>query len=163
MVLKKNFRQISFLHVYHHVTIFLIWWFIIYAYPCGDCEIFFFFFFFSGRDSPPISLFHSPAYFSASQNSFVHVVMYSYYLMSMLKIPTPWKKVITYVQMLQFVLNVGQAAYYLYWLKQEPALPMRILLVYCISLLILFNNYLQGQKREAKRAKAKADEVKKAQ
>jgi fucose permease len=33
MALKQNFRQISFLHVYHHSSIFVIWWFIISYVP----------------------------------------------------------------------------------------------------------------------------------
>ena len=43
-----------------------------------------------------------------------------------------------------------QATYYLLWLKKEPALPMQILLTYCLSLLILFYNYLTQSKKKAK-------------
>ena len=114
MVLKKNFHQITFLHIYHHVSIFLIWWFIILAYPFGDCEQLIFFRFLRLKlqpSSPPSShLAFFLAYFGASQNSFVHVVMYSYYFMSLLKIPVPWKQYITYMQMLQFVMNVVQVS-----------------------------------------------------
>ncbi|CAG8685827.1 163_t:CDS:2, partial [Acaulospora colombiana] len=36
MVLKKNNHQVSFLHVYHHSTIFVIWWWVIYVAPTGE-------------------------------------------------------------------------------------------------------------------------------
>ena len=36
MVLKKNDRQISFLHIYHHTTIFAIWWLVTYMAPGGE-------------------------------------------------------------------------------------------------------------------------------
>jgi elongation of very long chain fatty acids protein 4 len=36
MVLKRNMRQITFLHVYHHSSIALIWWIIAYHAPGGE-------------------------------------------------------------------------------------------------------------------------------
>src|SRR5690348_12363503 len=36
MALKKNYHQITFLHIYHHVTIFPIWWAIVYFAPGGE-------------------------------------------------------------------------------------------------------------------------------
>ena len=36
MLLKGNVKQVSFLHVYHHVSISCIWWAIAYAAPGGD-------------------------------------------------------------------------------------------------------------------------------
>ncbi|KAG0195576.1 hypothetical protein BGX28_001063, partial [Mortierella sp. GBA30] len=36
MVLKKNNRQISFLHVYHHCSIFTIWWLVTFVAPNGE-------------------------------------------------------------------------------------------------------------------------------
>lgn len=60
MVLRKKNNQISFLHVYHHCL--LIWaWFAVCKFAAGG-----------------------DAYFGALANSFIHVVMYSYYLMSLL-------------------------------------------------------------------------------
>ena len=51
MMLKHNYRQVSFLHLYHHGTIFVIWFIVTMEGPGGD------------------------AYFSAMLNSGVHVVM----------------------------------------------------------------------------------------
>jgi len=56
MALKQNYHQISFLHLYHHTSIFAIWWIIVFFAPGGE------------------------GYFSAMLNSFIHVLMYSYYL-----------------------------------------------------------------------------------
>jgi hypothetical protein len=53
MVLKKNNRQISFLHVYHHATTFFpVWWANVKFGPGGE------------------------AYFCCAFNSFIHVLMY---------------------------------------------------------------------------------------
>jgi len=42
------------------------------------------------------------AYFGALLNSWIHVMMYSYYTLSLLKIRCPWKKYLTMAQLLQF-------------------------------------------------------------
>jgi elongation of very long chain fatty acids protein 4 len=70
--------QVSFLHVYHHVSIAWAWWYALYAWPGGD------------------------AYFGALLNSIIHVMMYSYYTLSLCKISCPWKRYLTQAQLLQF-------------------------------------------------------------
>eukprot|EP01018_Ginkgo_biloba_P039873 Gb_35879 [translate_table: standard] len=95
MLLKRNVRQITVLHVYHHVSIAIIWWIIAHHAPGGD------------------------AYFSAAMNSAVHVVMYFYYLLSSILRSNQklrikylfWGKYLTQVQMIQFGLNMVQAYY----------------------------------------------------
>jgi len=42
------------------------------------------------------------AYFGALLNSWIHVMMYSYYTLSLLKIRCPWKRYLTQSQLLQF-------------------------------------------------------------
>eukprot|EP00529_Nitzschia_sp_RCC80_P031283 CAMPEP_0113484572 /NCGR_PEP_ID=MMETSP0014_2-20120614/24030_1 /TAXON_ID=2857 /ORGANISM="Nitzschia sp." /LENGTH=357 /DNA_ID=CAMNT_0000378177 /DNA_START=423 /DNA_END=1496 /DNA_ORIENTATION=- /assembly_acc=CAM_ASM_000159 len=78
MVLRGRMDQVSFLHVYHHVSIAWAWWFAMVCYPGGD------------------------AYFGALLNSWIHVMMYSYYTLSLLKFSCPWKKYLTQAQLLQF-------------------------------------------------------------
>ncbi|KAL7563403.1 hypothetical protein ACA910_016501 [Epithemia clementina (nom. ined.)] len=78
MVLRGRMDQVSFLHVYHHTSISAAWWFGLKVYPGGD------------------------AYFGALLNSFIHVLMYSYYAMALLKIRCPWKKYLTLAQLVQF-------------------------------------------------------------
>jgi len=70
MVLRKKHQQITFLHMYHHLLI--IWsWFFVCKYACGG-----------------------DAYFGMFCNSLIHVFMYSYYGLALLKINTPWKKMV---------------------------------------------------------------------
>lgn len=134
MVLKKNNHQVSFLHVYHHIATFMIWWVVIYYAPGGD------------------------TYFSAAQNAFIHVLMYGYYLLASLKFPCPWKKYLTQAQMLQFVFNCIQSAYVLYYPTPYPKFLAVVLLVYMISLLFLFGNFYvksNSARGRAERAKQK--------
>lgn len=77
IVRKKN-NQLSFLHKYHHSTMFLIWWVAARFVPGGSVVI-------------PVTC-----------NSFVHVLMYSYYGLS--AIPSMqkflwWKKHLTMIQL----------------------------------------------------------------
>lgn len=37
-ILRKKFTQVSFLHVYHHCTMFILWWIGIKWVPGGQCE-----------------------------------------------------------------------------------------------------------------------------
>lgn len=82
MVLRGRIDQVSFLHVYHHTSISIAWWVALKFHPGGD------------------------VYFGALLNSFIHVLMYSYYAMTLLKIRCPWKRYLTQAQLLQFTLVV---------------------------------------------------------
>lgn len=57
MIVRKKDDQVSFLHVYHHATIYTIWWINIKYSPGGE------------------------VFQSAAMNSIVHVVMYTYYFL----------------------------------------------------------------------------------
>lgn len=87
MVFNKKKKQVSFLHVYHHVLIMWSWWAVC-VWGCGGL-----------------------AWFSAMMNSLIHVVMYGYYTLAALKLPCPWKKNITQMQLGQFVLCMSSAVY----------------------------------------------------
>jgi len=140
MILKKNDRQITFLHVYHHFSIFMIWWLVVYIAPNGE------------------------AYFSAALNSAVHVVMYAYYLSTTLSFPIRFiKRYITLFQMTQFTMMMTQATYDILYFKvlrrdiknDYPFLPTAILWVYMWTMLGLFANFFRADRRrevEAKRA-----------
>jgi|UPI000581ACCB elongation of very long chain fatty acids protein 4 len=78
MVLRGKMDQVSFLHVYHHTSISWAWWFGLKLHPGGD------------------------GYFGALLNSWIHVMMYSYYTFSLLKVHCPWKRYLTQAQLLQF-------------------------------------------------------------
>jgi len=151
MALKKNNHQISFLHVYHHTSIFFIWWIICYFAPGGE------------------------SYFSAALNSFIHVLMYGYYLWSSLagkpkdeKRPRPtepayYKRYITNMQMLQFTVMFIQAVSDLFIAppKDYPKFAAWILFYYMMTMLGLFANfyigaYLRGGKKRQAAAEAAA-------
>ena len=68
MLLKGNLNQVSFLHVYHHLSISMIWWAIAYSAPGGD------------------------AWYSAALNSLVHVAMYTYYFLASLSSSAEFRK-----------------------------------------------------------------------
>ena len=82
MVLRGNMAQVSFLHVYHHFSISWAWWIALTYCPAGD------------------------SYFGALLNSWIHVLMYSYYALTLLGIPCPWKRYLTQAQLLQFTTVV---------------------------------------------------------
>ncbi|XP_032511279.2 elongation of very long chain fatty acids protein 7-like [Danaus plexippus] len=85
-VLRHKFNQVSFLHVYHHTGMVILTWAATTYYPGG----------------------HGTAV--GQINSFVHIVMYSYYLLTIampqIKNNLWWKKYITQLQILQFLLCV---------------------------------------------------------
>ncbi|XP_063925043.1 very long chain fatty acid elongase 4-like [Zophobas morio] len=79
MVLRKKNNQISFLHTYHHITTFAMAWYGGAYYPGGL------------------------AFYVGVGNTFVHSVMYLYYLVSSLQYKSVlwWKKYITILQLVQ--------------------------------------------------------------
>ena len=88
MMLKRNYHQVSFLHVYHHSSIFLIWWLVTFLAPTGE------------------------AWYSAMLNSFIHVIMYGYYFSAAIGFRGVdfVKRYITMMQMTQFVTMMGQVS-----------------------------------------------------
>jgi len=82
-VLRKKNNQVSFLHVYHHSTAVGIWWVATKFAPGGE------------------------AYYPQAFNSFVHVIMYSYYFLSAMGPAMQpylwWKKYMTSLQLVQHV------------------------------------------------------------
>ncbi|MXQ97816.1 hypothetical protein E5288_WYG013834 [Bos mutus] len=119
-ILRKNNHQITVLHVYHHASMLNIWWFVMNWVPCG----------------------HS--YFGATLNSFIHVLMYSYYGLSSIPSMRPylwWKKYITQGQLLQFVLTIIQTSCGVIWPCTFPLGWLYFQIGYMISLITLFTNF----------------------
>ncbi|CAF1104585.1 unnamed protein product [Brachionus calyciflorus] len=124
MIIRKRFIQVTFLHVFHHSTMLLIWWVVISWIPAGQ------------------------AYFGASLNCVVHVFMYTYYAFSVipsLKDKLWWKKYITTFQLVQFVITFSHTCYGIYktWNGQcsFPMWGQYLLGSYMIIMLILFTNF----------------------
>jgi elongation of very long chain fatty acids protein 4 len=117
------------------------------------------------------------AYFSAALNSFVHVVMYGYYLWATYapKVaegkrpgplhPTFYKRYITSMQMTQFAVMMIQAAYDLIFPSHYPRFCVWILFIYMWTMLALFGNFFiqsyirggnKGGKKDGKKEGKKA-------
>ncbi|XP_068613215.1 very long chain fatty acid elongase 5-like [Brachionichthys hirsutus] len=119
-VLRKNNHQITFLHVFHHASMLNIWWFAMNWIPCG----------------------HS--YLGASLNSFIHVLMYSYYGLSVVPAVRPylwWKKYITQLQLTQFFVTASQTMLAIIWPCGFPMGWLYFQISYMIVLSILFTNF----------------------
>merc|ERR1719440_2727366 len=86
MIVKSNWRQVSFLHVYHHSSIFLIYW--LNANAFYDADI----------------------YFTIVLNGAIHFIMYGYYFATAfnVKVPIFIKKPITNAQLIQFCCTEAQ-------------------------------------------------------
>ncbi|XP_060813245.1 elongation of very long chain fatty acids protein 7-like [Bombus pascuorum] len=80
-ILRKKQQQVSFLHVYHHTGMAIGSWAATKFLPGGHIT------------------------FLGTLNSFVHMVMYTHYLATSLRISKPWwKKYVTQLQLTQFCL-----------------------------------------------------------
>lgn len=113
MILKHNIRQISFLHIFHHSSMVLL---SDYAYNVSPWA--------------PISVV-------VFLNSFVHIWMYLYYAISVVKQVDPsWKRHITHLQLIQFfigiVFSIPGYLYHGFCIYS---------LLYPASMIILFSNY----------------------
>lgn len=120
MVLRKKNVQITFLHVFHHSSMLVIWWIVISWIPSGQ------------------------AYFGAALNSLVHIFMYSYYALSVipsLKDKLWWKKYITTIQLVQFVITFTHTSLGLYKTCDFPLWGQLLLFFYMIIMMILFSNF----------------------
>ncbi|XP_069075512.1 very long chain fatty acid elongase 2 [Pleurodeles waltl] len=119
-VLRKKNSQITFLHVYHHATMFNIWWCVMNWIPCGQ------------------------SFFGPTLNSFIHVLMYSYYGLSV--IPSMhkylwWKKYLTQAQLIQFLMTITHT---LSAVVKPCGFPFGCLIFqssYMTTLVILFVNF----------------------
>ncbi|CAL9689135.1 unnamed protein product [Knipowitschia caucasica] len=120
-ILRKKDNQLTFLHVYHHATMIFNCWVGIKYVPGGQ------------------------NFFIGLVNSLVHVVMYLYYGMSALGPGMGkylwWKRYLTFLQLLQFLLVTGHSAYNLFADCDYPDLVNALQVAYALSLTALFCNF----------------------
>lgn len=132
--LRGSFRQLTTLHVYHHVSITLVTAAFIRHDVNGDCTL------------------------AALANSFIHVLMYSHYFCSAFGLKTPWRKHLTSLQLLQFVGIFAQST--LAWLRGPscgfPDWMKAMMICYQISMLALFGQFFVGAYAKPKASKPKA-------
>jgi len=137
MVLRAKNSQMTFLHCYHHVLMIWAWYAVIKNHCGGD------------------------GWFGAWANSFIHILMYGYYLMTALQIPCPWKKVMTQMQMVQFCICFTHAWLCVYY-GSVPTWICLVQVYVMINMLVLFGNFYRKKyaanpnpsagEREAKKA-----------
>lgn len=116
MILRKKNNQISFLHCYHHILLIWAWFLVCKVEAGGDC------------------------YFGAAVNSFIHVIMYGYYTLALLRFKGLPKQLITNCQMLQFCLCLSHSIYVVIKGNMPVILPLAQAFV-MINMLVLFGNF----------------------
>ena len=140
IVLGKKWRQLSFLHVYHHITIFLFYWLNSHVNYDGDI------------------------YLTIVLNGFIHTVMYTYYFICMhTKVPSTgeslpiwWKSSLTMLQMIQFVTMMSQGTFLL--ATQCPSISLRVVALYVgyiFSLFLLFAQFYVASYTKPKSSRRK--------
>ncbi|XP_028988159.1 elongation of very long chain fatty acids protein 1a [Betta splendens] len=123
-VLRKKQTQITFLHVFHHSFMPWTWWWGITLTPVG------------GMGS-----------LHAMVNAMVHVIMYSYYGLSAagprFQKYLWWKKYMTAIQLLQFVVVSIHISQYYFMEKCDYQFPLWIHLIwmYGVFFFLLFSNF----------------------
>ena len=118
MVLRKKHKQITFLHVYHHLLLLWSWY--------GVCKIA------CGGD----------AYFGAAINSITHVLMYAYYLGRTIGYACPWKVYLTRLQIIQFAVCTFHGLYTIFVQANPVVKVLGALEVFVMAnMLVLFRQF----------------------
>ena len=90
-ILRGKYNQLTFLHVFHHSTMVMLGWIMANFVPGGS------------------------SVFSASMNTDIHVVMYTYYFLASFGPKMQkylwWKKYLTRIQIAQFFINLAICLY----------------------------------------------------
>lgn len=119
MVVRGKWVQFSFLHVYHHTSIFMIYWLNLNVGYDGDI------------------------YYTIVLNAFIHFMMYFYYFLRTFNVTVPvaMKMFVTNSQLIQFVTMMAQAAYILAFNLEFPQRITAMYLVYIFTLFLLFSDF----------------------
>eukprot|EP00929_Paragymnodinium_shiwhaense_P039939 TRINITY_DN208_c0_g3_i1.p1 TRINITY_DN208_c0_g3~~TRINITY_DN208_c0_g3_i1.p1 ORF type:complete len:772 (-),score=198.11 TRINITY_DN208_c0_g3_i1:118-2433(-) len=130
MIVKNNWHQVSFLHVYHHSSIFLIYW--LNANAFYDADI----------------------YFTIVLNGAIHFIMYGYYFATAFNVQVPIfiKKSITNSQLMQFCCMEAQGLYLLCFGCNSPNRITVLYMVYISTMLALFMDFKRRAYSNAKKA-----------
>lgn len=132
MVLRKKGDQLSFLHVYHHLTIGMIWGILLHN-----------------------GVANGTAFFGAWINSLVHALMYFHYFWTSIGMRNPFKKYLTLFQMFQFSLCILQAVLVFPFDGQIPTKWGVLQLCYHCTLLYLFNQFYKNDRKKEKKVAKK--------
>ena len=129
IVLRKKSSQLSFLHVYHHSTVVVIWDYVVHTWPKNCSAVYM---------------------YGAFINSWIHVIMYVYYGVTSLniKVHSILKKSVTVCQLVQFVSCMMHAVLVLVY-DNSPIRFSIVQLMYHVSLFRLFSPLLKKKKQIA--------------
>lgn len=120
-VLRKKQQQVSFLHVYHHTNMAVATWAYV-KYVRGSLTIVIGF-----------------------VNTAVHIMMYTYYLLSSLGPRYQkylwWKRYMTRIQLAQFMFFIGYLTSLLWWSCEAPKKYTLFAIANTISFLLLFTQF----------------------
>lgn len=123
-ILRKKENQLSFLHIYHHSTMFCVWW-------AGT------------RFVPGGSVLSA-----VMVNCFVHVLMYSYYALAALGPHIQkylwWKKYLTMIQLVQFAAGVSVGIHLIVSGCQFTRWMQYVFVCYALSFLMLFGDFYKN-------------------
>ncbi|KAF7703709.1 elongation of very long chain fatty acids protein 1b isoform X1 [Silurus meridionalis] len=142
-VLRKKHGQITFLHIFHHSFMPWTWWWGVSIAPGG------------------MGSFH------AMINSVVHVIMYFYYGLSAagprFQKYLWWKKYMTAIQLVQFVLVSLHATQYYFLTSCDYQVPvfLNLIWVYGTFFFILFSNFWYQAYVKGKRLPKSTEQPKK--
>lgn len=120
MILKKNYRQVSFLQVFHHATIGVVWGSLLqFGWGSGT------------------------AAYGAFINSVTHVLLYTHYFITSYGINNPFKRYITKFQLAQFASCIVHAALVLAYEEVYPQDLSYLQVAYHVIMLYLFGFQMQ--------------------
>jgi|EP00427_Karlodinium_veneficum_P019674 elongation of very long chain fatty acids protein 4 len=119
MIVKGNWHQVSFLHVYHHTSIFLVYWLNAQANYASDI------------------------YLTIVLNGTIHFIMYGYYFATAFNVTVPSiiKKSITKLQLFQFCCMELQGLVLLLGSCDSPRNITILYMVYISTMMILFLDF----------------------
>ncbi|XP_038048772.1 elongation of very long chain fatty acids protein 4-like isoform X1 [Patiria miniata] len=120
-ILRKKNNQLTFLHVYHHSSMMVNWYLGVKLIAGGQ------------------------SFFLAMLNSFVHIIMYSYYGLAALGPGMQkylwWKRYMTQIQLMQFLAVIIHTGYNIWVDCDFPQGFNYAVFLYSISLVALFGNF----------------------
>jgi elongation of very long chain fatty acids protein 4 len=119
MIVKGNWHQVTFLHVYHHTSIFLVYWLNAQANYASDI------------------------YLTIVLNGTIHFIMYGYYFATAFNVTVPniIKKSITKLQLFQFCCMEVQGLVLLLGNCESPRNITILYMVYISTMMILFLDF----------------------
>ena len=118
IILKKKEKQLSFLHVYHHSSVVVIWGYLIHN-----------------------DVGNGTASFGCLINSIIHFLMYNHYLWTSFGYNNPFKIMITQCQIIQFYVLFIHSVLVLSFETIIPKYYAWVQLIYQIQMIILFSNF----------------------